>query len=273
MTVLPLLQMRALRHRKAYRPWAGTWLLAALSLIACPLHGADLPGTLSRVKPAIVAIGTHMPMRQPPSQLRGTGFVISGNYAVTNSHVLPRHLSTARREEIAIFLPQADGETEMRIGQIKANDPEHDLAVVQFDGPPLPSLRLGRSNSVREGQSAAFTGFPILNVLGLYPATHRATVAAISPVVIPAGNARQLTPAMLARLQDRYDVFQLDAVAYPGNSGSPLYDINTGLVIGVINSTVVKETKESAITAPSGISYAIPVSHLRQLLRQTRVPH
>jgi hypothetical protein len=39
-------------------------------------------------------------------------------------------------------------------------------------------------------------------------------------------------------------------------------------VLGVINAVFVKGLKETAITAPSGITYAIPVNHVRDLLRK-----
>ena len=38
-----------------------------------------------------------------------------------------------------------------------------------------------------------------------------------------------------------YPIFQLDATAYPGNSGSPLYDPESGEVIAVINMVFVKQ--------------------------------
>ena len=55
------------------------------------------------------------------------------------------------------------------------------------------------------------------------------------------------------------EVFQLDATAYPGNSGSLLYDPETGEVVGIINKLFVKESKEVVLEKPSGITYAIPV--------------
>jgi len=39
-------------------------------------------------------------------------------------------------------------------------------------------------------------------------------------------------------------------------------------VLGVINSVLVKTTKEAMIEKPSGISYAIPVSFVRELLKK-----
>jgi len=77
---------------------------------------------------------------------------------------------------------------------------------------------------------------------------------------------------MLKTLQTPYDVFQLDATAYPGNSGSPLYAIDSGKVIGIINKVFVQGSKENALTHPSGISYAIPAEHIKALLAQQANP-
>jgi S1-C subfamily serine protease len=63
-------------------------------------------------------------------------------------------------------------------------------------------------------------------------------------------------------------VFELDAIAYPGNSGSPVWHPDTGEVLGVLNSVYVKGAKEAALSAPSGISYAIPVKYVHRLLEQ-----
>ena len=57
-------------------------------------------------------------------------------------------------------------------------------------------------------------------------------------------------------------------MAYPGNSGSPVYDVESGEVIGIINMVFVKATRESALSQPSGITYAIPVNHLQSLLEE-----
>ena len=138
--------------------------------------------------------------------------------------------------------------------------------MLEITGAPLPVMKLANGSSVREGEDVAVTGFPIGMVLGLYPVTHKGIVAAITPIVIPAISSRSLTAAQIKRMRNAYEVYQLDVVAYPGNSGSPLYDPATGRVVGIINMVFVKGKKEKAITDPSGITYAIPVSHARKLL-------
>jgi len=132
-------------------------------------------------------------------------------------------------------------------------------------------LTVGDSSIVREGQNLAFTGFPIGMALGLYPATHRATLAALVPIARAGITAKQLNPRLINRLRDSaYVIFQLDATAYPGNSGSPLYDPVTAEVYGIINSVFIQGTREQAITRPSGITYAIPSVHIREMLEQVQ---
>jgi len=132
-------------------------------------------------------------------------------------------------------------------------------------------LKLGNVSAVREGQLYAFTGYPIGMVLGLYPVTHRGIISAISPVAIPMIRSNKLNEKLLKRLHDPYPVFQLDATAYPGNSGSPLYDPDSGDVLGVINKVFIQESKENAISKPSGITYAIPVNHVENILRENKL--
>jgi S1-C subfamily serine protease len=84
----------------------------------------------------------------------------------------------------------------------------------------------------------------------------------------PQLGSRLLTAKMIRAMRDPYDVMQLDATAYPGNSGSPVFDQRSGRVLGVINSVLVKGTKEAAIEKPSGISYAIPVRFVHELLEK-----
>jgi S1-C subfamily serine protease len=104
----------------------------------------------------------------------------------------------------------------------------------------------------------------------MYPVTHEGIISSVTPIAIPRGKARELDSKAIKRLQDPYPVFQLDATAYPGNSGSPLYQQETGRVVGIVNMVFVKGTKESVLKEPSGIAYAIPIKYVRELLR--RVP-
>jgi len=122
-----------------------------------------------------------------------------------------------------------------------------------------------------DGTYVAFTGFPIGTVLGLYPVTHRGIIASTTPTVVPVQAAEQINLKMLKRMRNPYLAYQLDATAYPGNSGSAMYDMKTGEVLGVINKVFVQATKEAVISNPSGITYAIPVKYLHQILRENNI--
>jgi len=243
------------------------WAIIAFS----PLTSAtELPNTVDSVRSSIVAIGTIMPMRSPKAQFMGTGFVVEdGRHIITNYHVIPKIIDYAKLETLAIFEGRGK-QVKGHKATIVAKDRIHDLALLEIIGNPLPALKLGDSATVREGELYAFTGFPIGMILGLYPVTHRGIISAITPIVIPALNSRQLDATHIRRMRDPFNVFQLDATAYPGNSGSPLYSVDTGRVVGVVNSVLVKNTKESALTNPTGISYAIPVKYVHQLLNKKR---
>jgi S1-C subfamily serine protease len=96
-------------------------------------------------------------------------------------------------------------------------------------------------------------------------------ISAVAPIAIQQARANQLDARALRQLAlGAYPIFQLDATAYPGNSGSPLYHPETAEVVGIINMVFVKGSRETALTEPSGISYAIPIQHLKDLLERSR---
>jgi S1-C subfamily serine protease len=110
-------------------------------------------------------------------------------------------------------------------------------------------------------------GFPLAGALGFAPVTHRGIVSAITPIALPSPTARQLDGPTISRLREgSFDMLQLDATAYPGNSGGPLFDAETGAVVGVLSMATLKGTRESALTNPSGICYAIPIENVEQLV-------
>lgn len=246
-------------------------LFVALWLVLPPGRAADFSEVIARVKPSVVAIASHQPLRQPQLKFIGTGFVVAdGRHLVTNAHNIPEFFDPDKKESLAIIVPGAGegDEKGVRLATVVAQDKLHDLAILKFSDAPLPVLSLGDSDVVKEGQEYLITGFPIGGVIGYHAVTHRAMVSAITPAVQPVDNARQLNPRLIKRMMTEFRVFQLDAVAYPGNSGSPLYHPETGEVVGVLNSVFVKEGKESVLERPSGISYAIPARHVRELMRE-----
>ncbi len=247
-------------------------VVACLGLLGAPASGAELTQTIERIKPSVVGVGTSLKTRSPAVQFVGTGFVVGdGRHVITNAHVVAKPLDVEKKETV-IVLVSKNGEPQVRDAELVATDPQHDLALLKLSGDPLPTMKLGDSAAVREGQTLAFTGFPIGMVLGFHPATHRGMVAAITPVALPGITARQLNARTISRIRESaYSIFQLDGTAYPGNSGSPLYDPADGVVYGIINSVFVQGTREAAISRPSGITYAIPGKYIREFLLREKI--
>ena len=247
-------------------------ILLCLGLTAIPCRADDtLAQVIVRLKPSVVGVGSLQKTRTPPLSFIGTGFVTDDGLSVlTCAHVIQKLLDANPNEVIGILTGQGEA-AQFRPAKVRAIDMEHDLALLRLSGAPLPALALGDADAVREGRAMAFMGFPLGMLLGLRHVTHRATVSSLTPVVMPSENAQRLDTRRLAQLQKSpYTVFQLDATAYPGSSGSPLFDPETGLVYGIVNMVYVKGLKETAISAPSGITYAIPGSHMQAVLLKNK---
>lgn len=228
---------------------------------------AALPDVIAAARPSVFPIGRLDPLGSPRFSFRGTAFVVGdGRHVVTNVHVLVE--KDARAPAWVLQRPLPDGGQEWRRLREVARDEEHDLALLRLeDGEPLAPLRLGTDDGVREGQSVALVGYPIAGVLGFQPVTHRGIVSSIAAIALPAANASLLGQRAITQLRrGTFDIYQLDANAYPGNSGGPVLDADSGEVLAVLNMVLVKGHREAALAQPSGISYAIPVRWVRALL-------
>lgn len=242
-------------------------LLVAMMLlgaVAATSASADLVEAVRKVQPSVVGITTFRVMRPLASHLAGTGFAVGdGRHIVTNAHVI--RIDPGKGQQALFALVRNGSEVDRRTLTIVAEDPAHDLALLRMSGEPLPAISLREDPELLpEGSSIAVTGFPIGTVLGLYPATQTGIVSARPPNISPQPDSRFLDAAFVTA--PRYEVYQLDMVAYPGHSGSPLYSAKTGEVVGILNATFIKSTREKVITDPSGIAYAIPAGFIRQIL-------
>ncbi|HSW23315.1 MAG TPA: serine protease [Burkholderiaceae bacterium] len=253
------------------RALALTAMVAAL-LGAPPPAIAGLQEVIVAAKPSVVAVGTYNPTDSPRFGFRGSGFVIGdGNLVVTNAHVLPETVPAgASVGKLVVYVPTAVNEdTRLRTATTVGLDRAHDLALLRIDGAPLPPLRLAADTPAAEGLAVAIIGFPIGGVLGFSPVTHRGIVSSVTPIALPAPTSGGLNARAVHQLRSgSFDIYQLDATAYPGNSGGPVIDADTGRVVAVINMVLVKGSKESAIRYPSGISYAVPVRLVADLLKE-----
>lgn len=271
-----------LQRRRCLAAVAAGWgALAGMAGATSLARAAGLADIVARAKPSVLPVGTYKATDSPRFSFRGTGFLVGNERSdtgvdardrptllVTNFHVLPEGADTDGGARMAVLTSRGDNTG--RLARVLATDRAHDLALLQLEGPPLsalPTLALAEAGTAREGQNVALMGFPIGGVLGFSVVTHRGIVASVTTAALPAATASQLDPRALARLRaGNFELLQLDATAYPGNSGGPVLDAETGLVLGVVSMVLVKGGRESALSNPTGITYAVPVAYLRELL-------
>ena len=245
------------------------WFLALVVSQFSGAVSAEMVKSIEKIKSSIVIVGTFKSTNSPRFGLRGTGFVVgNGNLVITNAHVLPEAKDADVAAGLVIQIKIGDDKFQIRPVTVLDIDVAHDLALLQFDGPALPAVSLGNSDEVREGQLIAFMGYPIGGALGFSPVTHRGMISSIAAAALPTPSSSQLNAKMIRSLRaGSFDIFQLDGTAYPGNSGGPLFDPDSAEVLGVVNMVFIKGTRESALTHPSGITYAIPAKYVTQLLQ------
>ena len=197
---------------------------------------------VQQVKPAVVFLAVQVQTTGPlgmPEQQEGVGSGVifdEEGFILTNNHVIEDATM------IDVVLP--DGRTFE--GTVIGRSPERDLAVVDIDtDEELPVAELGRSDSLRIGQSVVAIG----NALGL-PGGPTVTTGVISAL------GRTIQGSMGQPPME--NLIQTDAAINPGNSGGPLINLN-GEVIG-INTARIQQAE--------GIGFAVSVDTARQFVQQ-----
>jgi serine protease Do len=162
----------------------------------------------------------------------GSGFIVDAKgYIITNNHVVDK------ADKIYVKLStDPDNQDFGRPARVIGTDKATDLAVIKIDtNTPLPTVKLGNSDSVNVGDWVEAIGSPF---------TLSQTVTA---GIISAKN-RTIEPGVAGQFQH---FIQTDAAINPGNSGGPLLNMN-GEVIGV-NTAIFTQS-----AGYQGIGFAMP---------------
>ncbi len=213
----------------------------------------------ARVQPGIVAISTEgtvevpsstpfgfpgHPQREQREQRRdgiGSGVIVSfkgENYILTNNHVI------RNADKIQVQLP----DSRFFAAEVVGSDSLSDLALLKIEGDNLPTVELGDSDALREGEWVLAIGNP----LGY---SHSISTGIVS-----------------AQGRDRFgneygSYIQTDAAINPGNSGGALVNLR-GELVG-INSAIVSSGGGpfgSRRGGSVGIGFAIPVNQAKHVM-------
>ena len=180
-----------------------------------------------KVSPAVVLIrGVSV----EGTESSGSGFIVdSSGTIVTNLHVI------ASLRSGGVKLASGDLFDEFRV---RAIDRRRDIGVIQIPGYGLPTVTLGDSDDVAQGDHVSLIGNPF-ELEGSF------TTGVVSAV---------------RALEEGFRVIQTDAAANPGNSGGPLLD-EEGRAIGVVTFKA---------TGSENINFVVPINYVRGLLTSNK---
>ncbi len=168
----------------------------------------------------------------------GSGFVLEKDgYIVTNNHVV---------EGADEILVRFNDRTELS-ATLVGSDPRSDLALIKVEADDLPTVKLGKSASLKVGEWVLAIGSP-------FGFDYSVTAGIVS------AKGRSLPTEQ----NENYVPFiQTDVAINPGNSGGPLFNLD-GEVVG-INSQIYSNSGGFM-----GVSFAIPIDVAMNAVRQLK---
>jgi S1-C subfamily serine protease len=204
----------------------------------------------------------------------GTGFLVNlDGYFVTAAHVLQQY-DKVDRARMTVGITQRSGDTDGMWFDVIEKDEAHDLALCKtvlplrkFDAhnknpgveQPLASLHVSTVPPV-VGDFVVIAGFP----LGSWSvAVQLGTVAALRTTNPNAGRV----PA------GQRELIQVSVSGNKGNSGSPVVELDSGEVVGVIVQAQPAPLfiSDSPLVQSSGIMLAVPGTWVADLLKRNHV--
>lgn len=270
-----------------------------------------LQDSYEKVKPAVVAIAI---VEEDGSKVKfrifGSGFCVDPNGLV----VTARHVVTGYYEWLRAPLPKSHPVAMTHITQpsfravffqrgsegyiarwtpvmkfllpFEGDEPEYDVAILRILKDPklaYPYLQLDDLLTVREGREVAISGYPLRTDLvdSRLPDVSKGIISRVDQKI---GEDKRWETTRLV----------LDITANPGNSGGPVFETNSGRVLGLVSEEKLQEPLEfsdtlresiaelpaqfekvfkniigelaSLVQVPTGIIYCIPSSLISRAL-------
>jgi S1-C subfamily serine protease len=245
----------------------------------------DFTLTVDKVQRSVVAIvqSVRDPRGFDDFLPIGTAFFVSSQgHLLTNAHVIVE-ANKIRAEGGTVALRISATFTKTRWRQLPAGsafvlnpfdtvarDDQLDVAIIKPKDPDfeVPTfLEVSDSDPIKPGVPIAMTGFPLWQDV---PVTTRGTIATIV-MSSPVGFLNQYHFAIFGTF------FLTDVPIQKGSSGSPVYLVETGTVVGIASAFVPAPVVTLNGTAPtavtSGFVIVRPLERAIELMKDNSVPY
>lgn len=219
-------------------------LLAVLFVAGCAAKAPALDGdpfvrSFRAIKPAVVLFTMKIPTDDKKRKgefddAYGSGVVIAsgpwGTQILTVQHVIVDARDLRATLDDRRSVP----------AHVIASDEKEDLALVQIATPNRPVATLAASSNVDPGTEIGVAGYPI-------------------PDAFEDENLGTRTSVFAGRVSSiRKDALELDLPIIPGESGGPVFDAHTGVVIALA---------ESRFDDEKAIGFGVPVEDAERFLK------
>jgi S1-C subfamily serine protease len=221
-------------------------VLLALVVAGCVRNGDDaVVASVQRLRPAVVLLS----MRVPPEDKKdryddayATGFVVASGAWGSDILTVQHAIDGAWNLHVTI------GNRRKAPARVIASNEDLDLALLRTARRNLPVISLGSSTRLQTqvGREVGLLGYPIPDEFddeGL-------------------GLATSLDTGRLSSI--RKDALEVTLSIVPGESGAPVFIVDTGEVVGVA---------ESRFDDERSIGFALPVDDVKRFLHRSDSPH
>ncbi len=217
---------------------AGMWGAAcALLLLSGIATGQDRRAMIDRCRAATALVDLGV-------MGSGSAFCVhERGLFITNWHVVASALDA---ERLQLVLNPDSADEQIVEARLVSFEEEFDLALLQArDVQGLKVLKLGDADDIFETMPVTTFGYPFGRLLAFDDDSY------------PAISVSTARVSAFRRVEGKLRALQIDGPLNPGNSGGPVVD-ETGAVVGVAVATI----------PGTGLSFAIPVSTLREFLER-----
>lgn len=201
--------------------------------------------------------------------ISGTGFILKGKYIITCAHVYNQIPKTEGIEIFAGFLNEPKDKIETYTSHdlvYKTHNDQFDVCVFELkENNFIPKETFSMEDLMSEkeleaivaGTDTIFVGFPLAGdflKLGL-------------GVTLFANNA-MIGAVKYSNADKKIDFLQIDSHVNPSNSGSPLFDVETGKIAGLVFNTFnFTPLQDKTIQIPRNMGSAKPAFRIIDLIK------